>query len=854
MAEKIKLFEADIDTDGIVRKSVELKEEITKLKLEQQKLKATTGEASTEFIKSEAQLKKVSKEYRLNQKLVENLSESNGNLLSVEQRLTAALGKEVISINQANKSNRELKAIRNEVNAETAEGQKAINLINEKLNENTEFVRKNVSALEDQKINIGNYKQSVKEAIEESSLFPSVLTNIGQGFVSAAKSAAAFLLTPIGAVLGLIAGAFLLVQTAMAKSEEKTNSIKRAFSAFTGIASKLFGVLEPLADFLLDGIVKGLELAEVAIYKTIDTISSGLELLGFDEQAEQLRAFNSEVQQGAKDAKALADAEAQLVKEQRNSRKLQADFERDAEKLRQIRDNENLSIKERKEANEELGRVLQKQQEEELRIAKLSLQTISARIILEGESNALLDQRAESLGNIADIENRITGQLSEQLTERVALEREAADQAREASEKRIEKAEQELELLREQRRFNAESLEELKFFANEETKILQQKLETNIITQTEYNTEILKLDNDLIEAKKIANEKEFERILAFEEQKKVLQEEIDLRNIEDANEKAIAKAELDFEKQVLELENLQLNEEQKTELLALMETNRNGIINDIKQKALDQQLEAYKAFSQAEIDARRANAEESAAIASQLTSILTGLLGDSLGAKLAALAIDAAIQVGLVSSTSAASQATNLAQAAAALPPPFNSALIGIAVGQNTAIQASSSKAISKILTSSALKGLTAVAGKVKFQDGGAMDIGGNRHSSGGTKFYGEDGTAFEAEKGEKMFILNRQASAALGPTLSHINQAYGGVALSRPASYLAAGGQVLRSNKSGTSNIDISKLSEAMTNAVEAGAERGSRSGSRSGSASGTYSGIVDRQDNEAIAAGANF
>jgi hypothetical protein len=48
-----------------------------------------------------------------------------------------------------------------------------------------------------------------------------------------------------------------------------------------------------------------------------------------------------------------------------------------------------------------------------------------------------------------------------------------------------------------------------------------------------------------------------------------------------------------------------------------------------------------------------------------------------------------------------------------------------------------------------------------KFEQGGIQEIGGKRHSAGGTKFYGEDGTMFEAERGEGIGILNRGAYSA---------------------------------------------------------------------------------------------
>lgn len=43
-----------------------------------------------------------------------------------------------------------------------------------------------------------------------------------------------------------------------------------------------------------------------------------------------------------------------------------------------------------------------------------------------------------------------------------------------------------------------------------------------------------------------------------------------------------------------------------------------------------------------------------------------------------------------------------------------------------------------------------------KFEHGGTLRVGGERHSSGGTTFMGSDGSAFEAEKGETISILSR--------------------------------------------------------------------------------------------------
>lgn len=55
------------------------------------------------------------------------------------------------------------------------------------------------------------------------------------------------------------------------------------------------------------------------------------------------------------------------------------------------------------------------------------------------------------------------------------------------------------------------------------------------------------------------------------------------------------------------------------------------------------------------------------------------------------------------------------------------------------------------------------------------MLIGGEPHSRGGTKFWGSDGSAFEAERDEMMFVLNKRSTTMLR-SLNNINVAGGGV------------------------------------------------------------------------------
>jgi len=68
--------------------------------------------------------------------------------------------------------------------------------------------------------------------------------------------------------------------------------------------------------------------------------------------------------------------------------------------------------------------------------------------------------------------------------------------------------------------------------------------------------------------------------------------------------------------------------------------------------------------------------------------------------------------------------------------------------------------------------------------------IGGLSHAQGGTQFVGSDGSRFEAERGEAMFVLKKDATAEIA-ALSAINGSFGGRSwTSKPASHLADGGK----------------------------------------------------------------
>lgn len=84
-----------------------------------------------------------------------------------------------------------------------------------------------------------------------------------------------------------------------------------------------------------------------------------------------------------------------------------------------------------------------------------------------------------------------------------------------------------------------------------------------------------------------------------------------------------------------------------------------------------------------------------------------------------------------------------------------------------------------------------------KFEKGGIQEIGGKRHTAGGTKFWGEDGTTFEAEAGEGIGILNRRAFSSF---MDFNNSNGGGVS---SGGFFQGGGIITQGVRPETLNID---------------------------------------------------
>jgi len=132
---------------------------------------------------------------------------------------------------------------------------------------------------------------------------------------------------------------------------------------------------------------------------------------------------NSILEQG----KALTETKKNYELLALQQQRLIEEFDRDAEKQRQLRDDVSLSIEDRIAANERLGNILIEQQAAEENAINAQIASLQQRIDLEGKSAELTNEMFTLNTELLAVQAKVAGFESEQLTNKNALLQEAND-------------------------------------------------------------------------------------------------------------------------------------------------------------------------------------------------------------------------------------------------------------------------------------------------------------------------------------------------------------------------------------------------------------------------------------------
>lgn len=882
MAEKIVIASLDIDMGALLKSTTELKTEIDRLKEAQKQLTKEGDTASEQYVQNVADLKTLNSAYNANVKAISDSTTAQADQANQSKLVALALSTEAQSIKEAREQNSLLNRLRNETNVSTVEGKAQLDALNKKLDENNAFIKENADQYLQQKINIGNYKDSIKEAFSEMNIFngglsgfiersqeaggvgnllQSSLGGITQGVIGMTRASLAFIATPIGAVISAIGLVVGLLVNYLKSSQQGIDAVTAVTRPLQAIMSSLMGVLQGVGKMLFDAFSNPkktmTELYDFVKQNLINRFTAfgkileGIIELDFQKVTDGVlqagtgvEDLTSKIQNGAKaTGKFLDDA----IKKGQEIDRLKKEIERGelAYQKQQIKTNDLIdeqlliskdtsrTFAERGAAANEIIRLtteLSKKEEEiiqkKIKALQLEYSMKDAKALTIEEQQKMIDlekqlDEAQDRGLNATLEQQrvLSGLKKEQEAQAKEAQAKEAERRQKAIDDSIAKSQQEIDLFIAQQGFKKKSTEdEYKFnkeLYDKETKDLELRYNNGKVSKLEYETEKLNLSTDY--AKKNAD------LLILEGEREL---EIIKNNAKLSIDERL-KAELDFQK--LRLEQGIINEQEYQDAIKAIDEDYSKQKTDKKlqdealerdRKAIDlenkrandqltfeQDVELQREQNAIKLEEELLNAEKSGADQqlikdkyAQLDQRLTQSVEDF---KIASLSNTFGKISALFGQQSKLGKAFALYQAGIdgyqSVMKAFNSQFIpGDPSSLPRAIGAGA------FAGAFAVKQIAGIAG-AKFEKGGIQEIGGKRHSAGGTKFYGEDGTTFEAEAGEGIGILNRSAFS----TFMDFNNRFGSG--SSATGFFQGGGIITQGVRTESANLDA--VVEAIAN-----------------------------------------
>lgn len=862
MEEKVKIAEIDIGVDKLVKKAGEAKQRLAEISDEQKKLKKSTDNLKNasadqldQFTKNDVEAKNLRKTYRDSTKVIDAY-------INIQNQ-------DIRTKEQARNANSKLIAIANKLDATNEDQAKTLEKVNAEIDKNTDFIKDNASEYEKTKINVGNYKEAITGALNELGIFGNAqgavnsitkasgpiitfvstnLKKVREDYKKATKETYGMSKAQIAAHLtsttltsglrilkialaatgiGLVVIALGSLITYFASTQEGINKVnmvltplKEAFKAVTGSVQELGAAFAKL----FTGDIKGFlgDIKEIGA-EMKDNIKEAV------ERGKEMETIKQN----------LSKTEAKYITQQ-------ARLNKEFEQQKKLSDDTTKSTEEREKAAEKaidlqkeisagsIERI--KQEAEILRLKQMSNDTSDADKAELATKLAEIDKALqEEAAKTTEAQNKLNSIRKEGAAQAIAVRQKITDNA-------IQKQKEELDLYIANQGFKAKALqEELKVAENVSKRkldILEAEFKAGKVSKTAYESEKLDITNEF--AEKQANaavsnaEREMDAFKANHQSKIDANQFLNdqLFNQEQERLNRIAEAERAF--QTEKLNQGAVNQQEYNEAINQINADNQIVQDELKaqrredqkaKEAIDlenkKESEAERWFNQFELESQRleqdrqreiVEAEKTGAditlIKAKYAKLQTDIEKSKQEAKaqMAADTLDSISQV--LGEETAAGKAAALAQA---LINTYLGITAGVKLGWPAMIPAVAAASATGF---GAVKNITKTK-TPKAERGISMDIDGPSHSQGGITLFDEAGNPIvEAQGGEKMVILKREASKELG-ALSALNQKHGGVNLNTPVAYANNGGAVMRSSISGSTGgafkMDYNKIGQAV-------------------------------------------
>lgn len=795
MAEQVTLLDLSFDTSGaldgldsLIEKSLELattkKQLNAALKDEQAQVNAAGKAFKAGAISQEEYRKVISNSTKAQTELTKQMIDVNKSISDNNAEIkvnTTLLTSQESSVNalraQLAKNTKELNSMSAATRNNTDEG-KALAAETKEISDKLKEMEK---AVGDNRRNVGNYAESVQEALSNTKGLSGATGALASSMTGAVGSVKAFttalMANPIVAIVGIILTLISTVEKLMRRNTEMATNLKAAFAPFEVIFSR---ILDGITN-LLDGVAKAIDWVSTKVVSLLNSI--GL--------------ISDETAKAAKAAKELTRAEQAIFESETDALVTLSAMSRELANQKSLVADQTKSIKERNAAANQGLSTLKQMENIEVGILKQKYEQIKAQnelsytsaddrrkemealAALQSKQAEYTEKQKELISQASSLQNQETAKNSAAASAAEQAKAQAAIKATEQAERRKRELQQEtikqmeialttLDLSIKERELNSDTnatkLANQQELADKSLEIERYRLEQGLISQQEYaNKETaLKLETVKLQRK------------AVEEQEALDKER---RAMDEANRKELEMSEITNQ---YDLRQAQLDAQYAQELAA---AERIGADTTLIQQKYEKAKE--------DLTKARVNAEltMSAGLAGQLSS----LLGEESEAGKAFGVVQATINTYL-GATKALAQGGILGIAQAA---------IVIAFGMKQVMSIAKQKdPDTKINTS-----------VKKYAKGG--QIVGKSHAQGGVTFRGDNGQVFEAEGGENVYIMKRSASAEIN-ALSALNEAHGGNSFGTSGLYkFADGGMVANISEANrmSRQIDNIRLSNQSIN-----------------------------------------
>lgn len=216
--------------------------------------------------------------------------------------------------------------------------------------------------------------------------------------------------------IGLVVSAFVALQQALSKNQTVIDNVNIALETISITFQEIINTVVDKGQKVVDFFQKTGSAISKFFKKDLDGVTSSYE--ANNEQTE------TAIQRNRRLAKEIVELRKQVRLQEAEQRKLQLTYQKEAELQRQIRDDTSLTIDERIAANEKLGNILNAQLEDERFIANEKIRLAELELSKNKDNVDLQIALTNAQADLAEVEERITSQRSENKINETALEQE----------------------------------------------------------------------------------------------------------------------------------------------------------------------------------------------------------------------------------------------------------------------------------------------------------------------------------------------------------------------------------------------------------------------------------------------